>query len=95
MSEHIEQFKEHFFKQLEKSDVEKLTRFEFLTLLAKICTQYVKKISSGEQTKQDEIKQFVRQYMLDFQKDEAKTPLQIYDELRNEILLLPQNLDEI
>lgn len=95
MSEHIEQFKEYFLKQLEKSDVEKLTRFEFLTLLAKICTQYVKKISSGEQTKQDEIKQFVRQYMLDFQKDEAKTPLQIYDELRNEILLLPQNSDEI
>ena len=95
MSENIEQFKEYLLKQLEKSDVEKLTRFEFLTLLAKICTQYVKKISSGEQTKQDEIKQFVRQYMLDFQKDEAKTPLQICDELRNEILLLPQNLDEI
>ena len=85
MNENIIQYQEYLLKQLEKKEIKKINRLEYLKILAKTCPEYIKMISSDKQDMKDEVQQYVREYMLDFQKDENKTPQQEYEILKENI----------
>ena len=85
MNENIIQYQEYLLKQVEKKEIKKINRLEYLKILAKTCPEYIKMIPADKQDMKDEVKQYVREYMLDFQKDESKTPQQEYETLKENI----------
>ena len=85
MNENIIQYQEYLLKQVEKKEIKKINRLEYLKILAKTCPEYIKMIPADKQDMKDEVQQYVREYMLDFQKDESKTPQQEYEILKENI----------